>query len=162
MKSIYKWTGAVPAPKRWWSFWLHVAVAGIVDLFSLVYKAGRLLSELLLGDTILPSLITQYSCSAAVAGLSLFIYSINLLGPIPNCIHLHSSKEVSGAARLHSTWRSCHITLKSGRKFNMTYCVNSKCSLKSTTTSFVFLKYTLVLSDSTWAIPCWYQQRFLP
>lgn len=76
------------------------------------------------------------------------IYSINLLGPIPNCTHLFSSKEVSGATHLHSRWRSCHMTLKSGRKFNVTYCTNSKRSLKSTTTSFVFLKYILAVSDS--------------
>lgn len=63
-------------------------------------------------------------------------------GPIPSCGHLHSTEAVSGAALLHSRWRSCCITLKSGRKFIMTYCIYSERSLKSTRTLFVFLKCT--------------------
>lgn len=78
----------------------------------------------------------------AQCSTGMFAQPYKPLGPIPNCVHLYSSKAVSGAALLHSRWRSCCITLKPGRKFIMTYCINSECSLKFTATSFVFLKYT--------------------
>lgn len=78
----------------------------------------------------------------AQCSVGLFALQYKPPGSIPNCVLLHSTKAVSGAALPHSRWRSCRITLKSGRKFIMTYCINSEPSLKSTTMLFVFLKYT--------------------
>lgn len=92
MKSISKRIVAVPTPQQWWAFSLDAAAAGAVNLLSLVYKGGCLLSELLLGNTTtLPNFSTWYLLSAALACL---LSHTNLLAPsstVYTCIALRQS-----------------------------------------------------------------------
>lgn len=150
-------------PKHWWIFWLAVtgvrrSCSWMLLVYRRVAKCSSSLSPTKQAACSLPTPLQWHLVSvhprAAVGCWSLFHLLHKRPGPHP-WVRSYSSKEGSGAAHLCSELRSYCITLKPGRKFNMTYCTNSKHSLKSTMTSFVFLNYVLTLSDSVWAMPYW-------